>query len=103
MAANHTAIATVAGSGISHSSYSQVFSATPFGTTKIVIANSCDQNVAIAIGGAGSEVDLVCAAKGTSIVVDLGSINIAPSGVRIAAIAEGADASSGYLTVSLLP
>ena len=102
MAANHANVVSISGAGpISISAYTQIFAATPFTSTKIILANSCDQNVAISVGAAGSEVDLVCVAKGCTIVLDL-SLNQIPGGSRIAGIAEGAATTSGFFTVSLI-
>lgn len=101
MAAVTTAVASVA-APTSLTVYTQIFAATPFNTSKLVLANNTDQNMTIALGAAGSEIDLVCVAKGTTLDLNL-SLNQCLKNTRISAHAAGAVGSSGYLTVSVLP
>ncbi len=103
MAANHAGVQTIAGNTpISTSAYSTLFSSTPYLSSKLILANSCDQNVIVAIGAAGSEVDLACVAKGAQLNLDL-SLNVLPVGSRIAVLAAGAATTSGYFTASVIP
>jgi hypothetical protein len=103
MAANHANVVSIAGNGpIATGAYTAVFASAPFGSAKLVIANGTDQTVSIAVGAAGSEVDLVAVATKCTAVVDL-SLNQVIAGSRISALAQGAATSTGYLTVSLMP
>lgn len=103
MAANHAAVVSLAGSTpIATGAYTVLDAATPFKTSKIIIANGTDQSVTLAIGATGSEVDLVCVGKGATVVLDL-SLNQMPAGSNLSVEAVGAATTTGTYTLSMIP
>jgi hypothetical protein len=105
MAATALNVLSLAGSTpIGTGAYVQLTAAggTPIPTTKLVIANGTNAQIQLAYGASSSEVALVAVAPTSSIVLDIG-LNVLPVGVRLAVIALGSAASSGELSVSLMP
>lgn len=101
MAANHNSVLSIAGASVPTGSYAQLVAATVVGCTRIVIANGTDQNVILAVGAAGSEVDKYCVAKGTTETIPL-MLNDIPLGSRLAVAAVGSAGTSGQYSVSLI-
>jgi hypothetical protein len=86
---------------ITTAAYVTLSASTPVGTQKFVVANGTAQNIIIAQGAAGSERGLIAVGAGTSAVVPL-SYYI-PAASRLSDEAIGATASTGTISVSLLP
>jgi hypothetical protein len=103
MAANHNAVSNTLGSApISNAAYTQIFGgSTPQTVTRLTLSNSTDQNVTIAAGAAGSEVDFFTVAKGCQAEY-ICQPNQFPVTTRFALIAQGAATSSGSITVTLV-
>lgn len=88
---------------VTTSAYVQLSASTPIGTAKLVITNNTSSTLSFATGASGSEVQLVAVLPTSQLVVDLGSINIMPAGTRLSVIAIDASATTGFITVSLMP
>ena len=91
-----------ASTNIDTGAYVQLSASTPIGTSKIVIVNTTSSIIALGIGASGSEVGLVAVGPSSTEEFYLG-LNVMPQGVRLALSAISADATTGYVTVSLLP
>lgn len=104
MAANHANVISVDASGtnITNAAYVQLSASTPIYTAKIVIVNNTSSIIRVAVGAAGSEVDLVAVNASSQMTVDLG-LNVVAKGSRVSLIALGATASTGFVAVSLIP
>lgn len=102
-AANHNAVLSIntASSNISTSAYTQLTASTPQPVSKMIIANGTTSIIRVATGASGSEVDLL--AIGGSATINLQLNNIIAGSTRIALEAVDSAATSGYITVSLLP
>lgn len=103
MAANHDRVLSIAGStgGVPTGTYATLVAATNVPCSGLVLANHTDQNVVLATGAAGSEVDLFCVAPGTTQKIDL-SLGQIPQGTRLAVTAVGTATASGQFSASLL-
>lgn len=83
------------------SAYIQLSASTPFPTRRIVFANNTTSTVVIGIGAAGAEVSFAAIGPSTTQQFDWG--NTVPIASRLALKAVDAAATSGYITVSLIP
>jgi len=83
------------------SSYVQLSSSSPIPASKLVIVNTTSSIVTLGTGSSGSEVGLVAVLPSGMAVLQLGAV--LSSGTRLALEAIGSAASSGYVTVSLIP
>jgi hypothetical protein len=88
---------------IGTSSYVQLSASIPIGTCRIVLANATTSLLILGYGASGSETGYVCIGGGATLQVDVPSTAIMPKGTRLALIAVDSTASSGYVTVTLLP
>jgi len=87
------------GTDVDASAYNEVDASTDFTAAAVLVANGTDVPVKIATGAASSEVDLpMYIPNGEALVVNLPI----PKGSRLSVRALGADASSGYVTITLL-
>lgn len=104
MAANHNNSKTnaCATTNITNAAYVQLFAATPIPCTKMAISNTSAQPITIAIGVAGSEVDLITIGPALATVIDIG-LNVLPLGSALSLESAGATANTGFVSVSLLP
>lgn len=103
-AANHANVLSLnaATTNVTTSAYVQLVASSPVATTNIVVSNSTGQVLVIAFGASGSEIDQIAVAPTTGLVnLDLGSI--LPAGSRVSVEALGASATTGFVTVSLIP
>lgn len=104
MAANTNSVLklSAAATNITTSAYLQLIAASLVGCFRIVMSNSTTSNILLAVGAAGSENELVAVAAGQSIVLDLNSINTIPLGARLSLKAVDTNATTGWVTVSLI-
>ena len=101
MAANTSQILVVnyATTAITTSAYTQLVLATPISVSKIQISDSSTYIVKLAIGAAGSEVDICTNAISATTIVPI----YIPVGTRLSVKSVNQTSiSSGYLTVSLV-
>ena len=91
-----------ASTNITNSAYVALIASTPIPCSKMAICNTSAQPITVAIGAAGSEVDLVTVGPALALVIDIG-LNICPAGSRVALESAGATASTGFVSVSLIP
>ncbi len=84
-------------------SYVQLVASTSINCSRIFVVNTTASIVKVAYGASGSETDLVSILPSGQAFIDLASINILPLGTRIALEAVGSAATTGYVSVSLLP
>lgn len=103
MAASSANILTLntGSTSVTTGAFVQISASTPIPTTKIVIANGSSSIIKIGVGASGSEVALISVGGSSTLQLELG--NILAAGSRISAEAVDATASSGWITVSLLP
>ena len=90
-----------ASTNITTSAYVELSASSPIPTSKLVIMNKTSSIIALGTGASGSEIGLVATGPSLQTVVDLGAV--LPAGTRLALIAIDATASSGYVSVSLMP
>lgn len=90
-----------ASTNITTSAYVQLSASSPITTRKVLVANGTSSIILVAIGAAGSEQGLFAIFNSASVIIDLS--NTLPAGSRISLEAVSATASSGYVTVSLMP
>lgn len=99
---NNVVSLDAATTNITTSGYATLVASTPIGTTQIVVVNTTSSIVSLAVGKAGSEVDLAAVHGGDQISFYVG-LNVLSQGVRLSLRAVDTTASTGYVTVSLLP
>lgn len=104
LAANNANVISLnsASTTIPTGSYVQLSASTPIGTTQIILVNATSSTIRLGYGASGSEVGLVGVAPNSWVKLNLGSIGILPAGTRLALEAVDTQATSGYVTVSLL-
>ena len=90
-----------ASTSITTSAFVQLSASTPIPSANLLIANATTSIIIVGIGAAGSEVGLVAVGASSQQIIELG--NILPAGSRISLEALNATASSGYISVSLIP
>lgn len=74
----------------------------PIACSQLVIANKTASQIKIAVGVSGSQTDLVAVLAGVQQSITV-SLNVLPIGSHIWVEAIDATASTGYISVSLLP
>ena len=73
----------------------------PFGPSQIVVLNNTSSVIKLAYGASGSETDFISVLPSFQIVVPLNRHLV--QGVRLSVEAVSATASTGYISVSLIP
>jgi hypothetical protein len=87
---------------VTTSSYVTLVSSLPIVPSQIVIVNATSSVIKLAYGASGSETDFVSVSGSSTIIIDQLSRHLT-MGVRLAVEAISASASSGYVSVSLIP
>lgn len=103
MAASNANIVSLntASTNVTTGAYVQLAASTPIATSQLVIANATSSIIILAVGASGSEVGLIAVGANSQVVYNLGSV--LPVGSRLSLEALNTNASSGYISVSLLP
>ena len=91
-----------ASTNITTASYVQISASTPINMTRMYVINATSSVLILGYGASGSEIGYVAIPASSAGSYDVG-LNVIPAGSRIAVIAQSATASSGYVTVSLMP
>jgi hypothetical protein len=87
---------------VTTSAYVTLTSSVPVTPSQLIVVNGTSSVIKIAIGAAGSEVDFISVGgSGTTIVEQLSKHIVIGSRISVEAIS--ATASSGYISVSLVP
>lgn len=90
-----------ASTNITTGAFVQLSAASPIAVSKMIIANATTSIIIVAVGASGSEVGLVAVGASSQTVLELGHALAASSRISLEAL--NTTASSGYISVSLIP
>ena len=86
---------------VTTSAYVTLTSAIPIVASEIVVVNATSSVIKIAYGASGSETDFVAVNASSQLMLEI--VRHFPVGTRIAVEAVSATASTGYISLSLIP
>lgn len=98
---NNILVINTGSTSITTGAFVQLSASTPIPSTNLVIANGTSSIIKVATGASSSEVSLISVGGSSTLSIKLGKA--LPAATRISLEAVDATASSGYITVSLLP
>lgn len=100
--ANSVNTFSYAGTNVTTGAYVTFIASTAIPITEILATDTSGALVKLAVGVAGSEVDLTQMPVSGTVVIPIQSVSLVPVGSRISLKAVSATASTGYAAVTLL-
>lgn len=101
MASNLT-VFSYSTTNVSTSAYTTLIASTAISVTQLLVTDTSTQLVKLAIGAAGSEVDLCQLPVSSTVTISFESINQIPVGSRLSIRAISANATTGFLGFTLI-